>query len=276
MGCKKVSLWLILCLLFASPCFAATLHGKIYDLDLNELNDVVVTVDSTPPQRFVSKDGAYSFQLETGRYTITANHSVDRLHELTTSENVTITSDGDYVFDLFLLPELDIDDSLFEGVDEMDISNPIETSQSNALSSTTFLLLVIAFLVFLVILYFIVGHVKKKEEIVELQEVEKVEAGTRDALRNELEEARISDGNRVVDAAKAKEKAKHDHIEEDLHRMLTVIEREGGRVTQKELRKEFPLSEAKISLMVSELEHKGLVKKVKKGRGNIILLKKKK
>lgn len=45
------------------------------------------------------------------------------------------------------------------------------------------------------------------------------------------------------------------------------------RVTQKEMRKEFPDSEAKISLILTELEEKGIVKKIKKGRGNVILLK---
>ena len=45
------------------------------------------------------------------------------------------------------------------------------------------------------------------------------------------------------------------------------------RVTQKELRKHFPLSEAKISLIITELEAKGYVQKIKKGRGNVILFK---
>ena len=42
----------------------------------------------------------------------------------------------------------------------------------------------------------------------------------------------------------------------------------------KELRKEMLyLSEAKVSLIVTELEHKGLVEKIKKGRGNVLILK---
>ena len=54
-----------------------------------------------------------------------------------------------------------------------------------------------------------------------------------------------------------------------------MIRKEGGRATQKDIRKQIPLSEAKISLMLAELEHKGVVEKIKKGRGNIIILKKK-
>lgn len=60
-------------------------------------------------------------------------------------------------------------------------------------------------------------------------------------------------------------------VVEELQKILEFIEKEGGRTTQKDIRKNFPYSEAKISLMIDDLEAKGLVKKVKKGRGNIII-----
>ena len=59
----------------------------------------------------------------------------------------------------------------------------------------------------------------------------------------------------------------------NLDGVLKIIMEQGGRTTQKEIRKKIPLSEAKISLMISELEAKGKVQKIKKGRGNIIVLK---
>lgn len=52
--------------------------------------------------------------------------------------------------------------------------------------------------------------------------------------------------------------------------VLKLIKKEGGRTTQKEIRKKIPLSEAKISLLITDLEDKGIIKKIKKGRGNII------
>ena len=61
----------------------------------------------------------------------------------------------------------------------------------------------------------------------------------------------------------------------DLEQIMKIIKDEGGRTTQKHIRKEIPLSEAKISLMIDELEHKGTIEKIKKGRGNILILKKK-
>ena len=63
--------------------------------------------------------------------------------------------------------------------------------------------------------------------------------------------------------------------EDDLEQIIKIIKKEGGRATQKDIRKQIPLSEAKISLMIAELEHKGTIEKIKNGRGNIIILKKK-
>ena len=62
--------------------------------------------------------------------------------------------------------------------------------------------------------------------------------------------------------------------ENDLDKIINIIKEEGGRTTQKEIRKKIPYSEAKISLMIAELENKGTIKKIKKGRGNIIVLNK--
>jgi len=59
----------------------------------------------------------------------------------------------------------------------------------------------------------------------------------------------------------------------DLKKIVGFIKKKGGRTTQKEIRKQFPESEAKISLMIADLESKGMIKKIKKGRGNIIILK---
>lgn len=63
--------------------------------------------------------------------------------------------------------------------------------------------------------------------------------------------------------------AEDDRVEE----ILAIIRKEGGRISQKELRKRLPESEAKVSLLIAELEAKGRIEKIKKGRGNILVLK---
>lgn len=60
--------------------------------------------------------------------------------------------------------------------------------------------------------------------------------------------------------------------DEDKEAIYALLKSHGGRMTQKEIRKNSPLSEAKISLLITELEHEGKVKKIKRGRGNIIVL----
>ena len=70
------------------------------------------------------------------------------------------------------------------------------------------------------------------------------------------------------------EKKEDAYEDGDIEQIIKIIRQEGGRATQKDIRKQIPLSEAKISLMIAELEYKGIVEKIKKGRGNIIILKK--
>ena len=62
--------------------------------------------------------------------------------------------------------------------------------------------------------------------------------------------------------------------DEDLEKVLESIKENKGRITQKDIRKKMmPLSEAKVSLLITELEDKGVIKRIKKGRGNVIILK---
>tara|TARA_Y100000310_G_scaffold262781_1_gene272581 strand:- start:4885 stop:5553 length:669 start_codon:yes stop_codon:yes gene_type:complete len=61
--------------------------------------------------------------------------------------------------------------------------------------------------------------------------------------------------------------------QDDADKVLAIIKKEQGRTTQKDIRKQIPLSEGKISLIITQLEHEGKIQKIKKGRGNIIVLK---
>ena len=61
-------------------------------------------------------------------------------------------------------------------------------------------------------------------------------------------------------------------IPSDLQEVLLIIRGRDGRITQKDLRLLLNCSEAKASLMITDLGDRGLVKKVKKGRGNVIIL----
>lgn len=66
---------------------------------------------------------------------------------------------------------------------------------------------------------------------------------------------------------------KQPAIPEDLQNVLSYVNSQGGRVNQKDLVKNLQYSEAKISLMIDELEAQGLVQRIKKGRGNLVIRK---
>jgi uncharacterized membrane protein len=60
-------------------------------------------------------------------------------------------------------------------------------------------------------------------------------------------------------------------LPDDLRELYDLILKKGGLTTQKEIRKDAKYGEAKVSLMLADLEGRGLVKKIKKGRSNIII-----
>ena len=60
---KKLFLMLFL-LILAEAVSAAIIHGSVYDLSLNEVTDVMLEIDTTPKQQYISKDGDYEFNVQ--------------------------------------------------------------------------------------------------------------------------------------------------------------------------------------------------------------------
>ena len=235
---KILLLYLLLCIILIEVAYGATLHGTLYDLSLNKARDVIVEINSTPNQRLVSKDGFYAFTINPGTYEITAKYVEHNLTLLSTEKKITIEKEGSFVLDLFLFPLLD--DSDLEDIPDVDTI--FEEKESKGISSSTTFLVVLAIIVVIILILYYFRKNKRNEVVTE----------------------------------KIKETVKEEKVttKTDLNEILKIIKEEGGRTTQKEIRKRVPLSEAKISLMISELEHQGLVERIKKGRGNIIVLKK--
>jgi len=78
----------------------------------------------------------------------------------------------------------------------------------------------------------------------------------------------------VTESAENSEKApqKKTPLPADLLEILDVIRGHKGRITQKDLRGKLDYSEVKVSLLLSELEKRGRIKKLKNGRENIVIL----
>lgn len=59
----------------------------------------------------------------------------------------------------------------------------------------------------------------------------------------------------------------------DLQEVMDIIRGQRGRITQKELCGRLKCSDAKVSLMLADLERRNFIEKFKKGRGNVVVLK---
>ena len=77
----------------------------------------------------------------------------------------------------------------------------------------------------------------------------------------------------VLVVVKILRKKDHTKLDPDLRAIMDLITKSGGRVSQKEIYKQLPWSEAKVSLMLDDLESRQLIRKIKKGRANIIVRK---
>ncbi|MBL7147556.1 MAG: hypothetical protein ISS82_01905 [Nanoarchaeota archaeon] len=222
-------------LLMVNIVLGANIHGSIYDLSLNKMGNVVVEINTAPKQFYVSKNGTYSFTVPIGSYKVKAQHYGSGLLVSSTSENITVKNAGDYILDLVLFPIIN-EEELLE--DELKI-------QKGNLYRNNFIVFLVIILVVLSILFYFYNKKKAVKE---------------DKLKKVVEEE--------------KEVAESDFYGEGiLDKVIEIIKEEGGRTTQKDIRKKIPLSEAKISLVIAELEANDKIRKIKKGRGNIIILK---
>jgi len=241
MANKLLLISLIFLLLAVPYSLAATIHGTVYDMELNKAENAIVKVNTVPEQTYVAKDGSYSFNIPNGDYKIEAVYESE-FRKYTSTEEVKVEADGDYVVDIILFPDISEEESLLD--EDIEIPELYPTEKKSLLWLYVVLMVLAAF----VGVYFILRKRKHKRKEEEPEEEEE----------NETEETTSTE----------------EPTEDLADKVLNFIKENDGRTTQKDIRKQFPLSEAKISLVITELEHKGLVKRIKKGRGNVILLKK--
>ncbi len=227
---------IILFLLILPLTQAATIHGSVYNSDFSLEKDVIIQINTQPLQKQVTKDGTYLFEVDTGEYILQAKKG-----SLETEEKITIVKDGSFVYDVFLLPSFLEEDEIWLETNE----DYFAEEKSNTLQYW------VAGIIFLAaglrILYYRrkYGPLRKFRKNIKKESKKSIEEHKAD-LQNEpgLPE-----------------------------KVLEILEKHDGRISQKALRKELLyLSEAKVSLLLTELEHKGKIEKVKKGRGNVILL----
>ncbi len=250
-------------LLAAAAGRGALLHGTVYDLSLDPVEGAVVEVNTTPGQRLLSTDGGYSFDLQPGSYLLTAKKLSGDEAVSSAEESILIGGDGTFVLDLILYPEV---------ISEEDLLAPGELDEVERDFSTPFPRLAIiagaasATLAALAFMLLLLGRASRR-----LSSVDMVLAALRHR-KHAPAPPETGQGSPPRPAEPSPEPS--PGLSPELSMLCGIISAAGGRMTQRDLRKELPYSEAKVSLMVAELEGRGILKKFKKGRGNIIVLEK--
>ena len=230
---------------------SATVYGFVYDYNLNPARGYAVTVNSTPVQTIILNDsGFYSFQLPDGYFMISVYPPA--APQNATFQNLTIENNGSFEVDLlafnFPIPNPSFDElnnlsnvtSSFGNVSASISSlNGSPFNNSNPRPPPQFfpfdflILLIVAIFVVSVFVLFILLRRRKSES---------------------------QNAGMVV-------------LNGDEKLVLDKIRELEGRTSQKDLRKNLSLSESAVSLALTSLEDKGLIVKIKKGRGNIVKIK---
>ena len=243
----KFPLAVILALVFIFPfILGATLSGSVYNSNLQIEKNVLVEMGTAPSQKLLAKNGTYAFEVPLGKFTLSAQKN-----SLVVEEEINIVKEGAFIRDIFLIPNLDDEEQLWQQTEE-ELILDVETKELGKGSIREIISYVLLGVVFIfAIIRFI--KVRRKYGLLSLFR-KKVKAEQQKTLEQHKEDLANEPGY--------------------LEQVLELIKKNDGRITQKEFRREMlHLSEAKISLILTELEHKGKIEKVKKGRGNVLLLK---
>ncbi len=232
---KKAIFFSLVILLLLSSGAATTLTGTIYNQDLEPARDVLLEVDS---QRLLSADGTYSLELPPGTYPITIQKD-----NLVVVEEVEVKG-AELIYDLFLIPGFEDEDDLWQDTEE-------ELFEDGGESFFRWQYLVAALIVIVLLWRFWKAR-RRFGPLGKFRKKVKEEAG------------------KTAEQHRAELAAEPGYLD----KTIKTIKEHDGRLTQKELRREMLyLSEAKISLILTELEHKGMIERVKKGRGKVVILK---
>jgi uncharacterized membrane protein len=272
----------------ADSSTTATVHGATYVWDTFEpINDTVIDVNSTPPQSIVAKNGTYSFELIPGNYAITARYYQNNTLIYSKETTLKIEGEGDYVLDLLLYPvsENRVMETTAARINNPDGLNPTEQTRTDSSTVSYLPVALMLFLLFGGSYRFSRRHKNVKRNRSQKGRfdisgllVKVLGKNTVFGVKPEFGNIReaVSVTEPMIEPAYNSETEtatlKKPPISTDLREVLDVIRGRKGRITQKDLRGRLEYSEVKVSLLLSELEKRGLIRKFKNGRENIVIL----
>ncbi|MGV8176500.1 MAG: helix-turn-helix transcriptional regulator [Candidatus Bilamarchaeaceae archaeon] len=214
--------------------------GQIFDGDTNKpLNDTLISVSDSSAKVVFQKlfDSPYSLSLQPGEYEVFAGHYVNGTLISFCRHKVRVSSIP-MELDLLLIP-YDIQSLVPDAsLPSRNIADILKAPAKGIGIPEEYLIL--AFAVFIAVIILVAYTLLNK----------------RNAASSPMQPE--PQGPRVLDV--------------DCAKVMKIIQENEGRMVQKEIREILNFSETKMSLIVAELEASGLIKRIKKGRENILKL----
>lgn len=237
---------LLFLLLAFQLAYAAIIYGDIYEGDtFSYLNNTMIRIEGPLSIQFLAHQN-YSTKLPFGMYSLSASSFAGSKCEYYSEEKINLSQDYMH-FDLVLLPcELQ---QLIPQEKETPESSTMPSGQKQ---SNEPLLLLIAIFLLAVIAYLFYRHTAM------LREMKKAGTFQPPAAEERMEKYEVTDADCQLD--------------EDSHKILGILKSSGGRMLQKELRQIMGASQSNLSLILTELEHLGYIKRFKRGRENLLKL----
>ncbi len=245
---------------------AAIITGSIYDLALQKESNIVIEINTLPKQVMVSKDGDYLFNVKNGNYTLYAYTTTAQA-----IESLIVKDDGNYTLDI-ILEEKSFYSNTDLTLDEknLSISTDIPNDSNTKLNLALIIgLILIIILIMAGIFLFIYAKTTKVKAKSNIKKTIKHKTILKKPVKKIKTAVAIATNNSNIEKTVINTTDNND-LDEYETKILDIIKKE-KRTTQKEIRSQIPLSEAKISLIISDLEDKGMIRKIKKGRGNILI-----
>ena len=224
---------------------AARVYGTVYEWSdfNNPLKNTIVEIEvnNTRLQYKIATDGTYTFDVSPGSYIIKAKYYNNNIMEFSGEEKFQIERpDESRNLDILLFPPTDPE---YEYLGDINLTGEIDQKETDP---GNYIVILLAGIIIFIIVFLYFRKTNKKSDIVI------------EARPHASESISVTDRNSI-------------DLPEDLRVLYDIILKKGGRTTQKELRKEVAYGEAKVSLMIADLEDRGFIKKIKKGRSNIII-----
>ena len=273
---RGLIIFTILFIIASASVSAATIYGTVYDFELNRADAVRISINTTPEQQLIAVNGRYTFTVPQGHYELKAQQQLSGLSAEAT-ESIIIEKDGSYVRDIILYPQIDGEENITDNVSDMSGTIFDDEEQSSRAFTWTVIGVMLIILVILAyrvnkVLQRLSTHLVKQEKTENNTEVKEIQPA--ETIKQVTQATAVQPETKIISPEVTPASSQTaESIPQELQQVIEFIKTQEGRTTQKDIRKQFPLSEAKISLMIADLENRKIVEKIKKGRGNIIILK---